>query len=468
MTTPVLTFNQHGNGTPSFGFSLLEVLIGICIGVGTLVTIYQFIRSSNQTVTLTSQHFVALHLSSKMMADIFEESRLNGTLIECFDEFPDLSTRDQVVDAQSVFFRHVKDSVEPWGVMEPGMDYGISPNMRETYATLKHFYVKASVSRMGSPSSPGSEKHIALSTIKVDWGETPGHTRSYALEFHCSSNSGALPEEKVQYDDEVLKTRILGEFFPDSKGMTFDQVVTANGCDREMLIKSGKIGVLVSDLKCSLASLSNEIRALETARLPMLKTPGPVFVQTQIMIGRKIETGASLLFHVLLEGSREACEIRDYGNSENLANIPYEPFERSLRSLRTLSGEIPQWLEKTGDTFAFLLNEACAGIISQKQREFAMLKTFEALRLRVALGDIASASLQNFVQRESAQIQGKSHFLERLFLREEIALKSPKVLGEAFPNLVAIVDKYRNVILTTASTVSQIVALHPKHGGAGK
>lgn len=468
MNTPFRDSNHGRIGPSSSGFSLLEVLIGICIGVGTILTIYQVVRSSNQTMTLSSQHFIALHLSSKLMADIFEESRLNGTLIENFDEFPDMSTRDQVVDAQSAFFHHIRDSKAPWGVMEPGADYGISSDMGEAYAIHKPFFVKASVSRWGAPTSPGPEKHIAVSTIKVDWGEAAGRSRSYSLEFHCPSTSGALPEEKYQCDDETLKTRILEEFFPGSTGMSFDQVVSANGCDREMLIKSGKIGVLMSDLTASLASLSNEIRILETARVPLLKTPGPALIQTQILIARKIESGASLLFNVLLEGAREAGDIRDRGTSGSLAHIPYAPFEKGLRTLHTLSGEIMQWVEKSGDAFAFVLNDAFAGIISPKQREFAMLKTLEALRLRVALGSASSASFRSFLEKESARVRGKNHFLERLFLREDMALKSLKIQGEAFPNLVAIVDKYRNVLLKTASAVSQTIALHPLHGGTGK
>ncbi len=447
------------------GFSLLEILIGIGIGAGILVTIYQFVQSSAQTVSLSGQHFVALHISSKLMIDLFEESRINSTVLESFGEFPDLGAHNKVVEAESPFFHHIRDSKPPWGVMEPGLDFGVTPESGEMYEVLKPFFQKLSLSRMASPDTPEPEKHLARTLIRVDWTDKSSRPHSYSLEVNCPSPSGPLPEEKFPIEEDVLKQRIKEEFFPDSAGDSFDQVVSKTGCHGEMLRRSGRLGILMLDLTASLASLSSEIRNFEKIRGPLLKRPCPALVQVQIRIARRIELGASLLFNVLLEASREAIEIRTRGNSTTLAGIPLLPFSRGLRSLRTLSTEIPNWVEKAGAAYGFLLRDDFSFALSGKEREFVMMKTLESMRLRAAIGTLPSKELDDFAKREKARIQGKNHFLERFFLREETALKNPAVFRAAFPNLVSTVEKHRDILLKTASEVPQIIALHPMTGG---
>ncbi len=447
------------------GFTLLELLLGIFIGAAALTTIYQFMQSSSQSVALSSQHFIALHLSGKVMADLFEESRISNTLTENSITFPDLVSRSPVVDAQSPFFQMVRDSREPWGAIQPGVDMGVTKDFGPTYNLLQPFYLQVSIRRPAPASSRDPERHLAESTIKVDWQEKSGMSRSYTIQFECPSPYGPLPEEKILIDEETLKQRVREEFFPDMPDKSLEQAISASGCDGGMLMKAGKIGVLMADLTASIASLSAEIQVLSKKRREQLQNLGPSFIETQLRISRKTETGASLLYNVLLEAAQEASSIQEQGTAGNLGKIPIVPFGKALKTFRSLSGEIDGWVRCTGEAYRYLLDESFSRVISGKTREIACMKALDAIRLRCSMGKLPVAKWKEFIDRERERVKERNPFLAKFFLREEMAVSDRKVFVEAFPNLVFTVDRIQEVIGKTASGVPEILSRHPASGG---
>jgi len=491
LTVNIDSINRISRKSRVRGTTLLEIMIAMIILASLGLTFFQLIRSSGQMMALTSNSFAAIHIGSKVMSDLYEESRVNTTLLEIMDEFPDMKGTDKVVEGQSVFFRFMKDRKPPWGIINTAVDGGIEKSDGVLYDQLTPFKVTVFSARIGDKDGTDFKKHLAEAVIRVDWKEKDGQGRAYSVVAQIPSPLGAkATETSALVKENELADKIRETLFPDLTGKSLDQAVSSTGCDKDLVYHIGKIAVVTNALSDAMSEIGTDLKNLEKKRKPLIKTPGDELVEIQIQIARKTESGASLLYNVLVELAESVKEIRESATPDKLQDIPPMPFSKGLKCFKTLSTNIPKWVQDAGKAYEWLLEPGFDLSVSMREKEFIRNKVLECHRLLTALEAIPDNNylkliqatpsstqpkpiielkkFQQFVLSEKAAMTGKNPFLEKFFIREERLSQSPKVLTTAYPNLATIIERLNGVLWSNAGTVTSLIALHPKASKAQK
>lgn len=443
------------------GFTLLELLIALVILLVIAGVFFTLLRSSTQTITLTSNSFAAITIGSKVITDLNEESNVEGTLIETTQEFPELKTQDSVIEAQSIYYRYLKDSKPPWGTIDPAIEKGLNQEFGTAFDQLKPFKLQVSFNRLADENSSTPQKHIAEAVIRIDWAEKDGQKRCYTIKTDLLSPVGAMPSEKIAMKKDVLEQKIRETFFPDLAGKSLDQAITETGCDRDMLLEIGKVGVYTSELLAGLATITSDINDLVKLRKPLIKDPSYKLAEIQMEIARKTECGASLIYKILLEASESLQKVKDSATSSNIGSIPQAPYVSGLKTFEIVSGEIIKWIKNTQQEYEYLLQEGFSPYLLGREKIYIKSKTLDAKRLLVALGKIPLDKWKTLVQQEKEKVSGRNPFYERLFLHEEkIAAQNIETIKTSYPNLTKVVDDLDNKIWKLAKEVPGLIALH--------
>lgn len=280
-------------------FSLLEVVIALLVLTTIIMTVIQLQSSSRVQLALSANSFAAIHLSSKVMDDLIEEARLNPTFLEMLQDFPDMLSKDQVIDAQSFYFRCGRDRRMPWGRFDLADGGGIDKADGVLYQLMAPFRIQVEAHRHAVSTTSEPERHLCEVVIETTWEEKGGPSRSYRMPINLCSPQGPVPPEGLPLDENALKELIRELLFPDLPGRTFDQAVSDKGCDRELAYHVGKIGVCADAVLAALGTATREIAELGKKRRLLLAKPDAQLVKIQLEIARTEESGASLLYNVL-------------------------------------------------------------------------------------------------------------------------------------------------------------------------
>ncbi len=421
------------------GFTLLELLVGVAILSILGLVIFQFIRTSSQRMTMTKNSFGAIHAGAKVMSDLLEEARVNGTLFEVVTQTDQMRDVAPMVEARSFYFRNLWDLVPPRGFLDEGVDGGIGPTDLPAFDEFNPFSVEVIPRRIDEPTQAPHRKHLAEIGVRILWTERVGPARVYQLFSHLPSpvgekpfgNSGLLPDEK-------LDSRIREWLFPDMPGMTFDQAVSQKACHRELAWQVGKLNWATHAITEALDSISSEIRVLEGMRKPWLTPPDPELVKFQLAIARRRETGASLVFTALNELRPTFEEVRRMADGDTLKKIPKRAFELALWGFRGRMGSIARWVEASRKDYEFLLQPSCLQFLSARECDFVRQKALEAHRLLVSIGEEAPGLMKQFLDRELQEARGKNPFRMRFLEREERHFTGAEVDTTSFKNLFQI------------------------------
>ncbi len=440
-----------------YAFTLLEVMVAMLVFSVILVTVYKLLSSNKDRLALSANSFLAIHLSSKVMSDLAEEARLNPTYLEMFDDFPDMLSKDPVVDGHSFYFRTCKDREPPWGAIDLADGGAIIPKDGVLFEQMQPFRVSVETHRKSNGNASDPESHICETSVQIDWKEKDGMARSYRVPALQFSPLGPVPPEGLNIAEEDLLKMIREYLFPDLDGRTFDAAVGDKGCDRELAYSIGKVGVMTRILGTILGSTTSEIAQLAKKRQPLVSRPDSDLVKIQMEIARKFEFGASILYNALLELVPCIETIDNRSTSEKLIGLEFGSCSQGLKKFQSLSPQILAWLAKAGQAYEWLLQDGFVFAISERERGFAQGKALEALRLMHALKVNPSARLKDFIGREKKRVQGHDPFLEQFFLREEKHAETPASLQASLPNLKAIVDRLEGKIFPLASEVPKLI-----------
>ncbi len=445
------------------GFTLLELAIGFGILALLGVTFLQVMRGSSQRLAFNANTFAAIHISSKVMADLVEESRVNGTFLQTLESDPDTTRRDDVVEGRSFYFRFLHDRFPPFGRLDPVPDGGITRSLKSSYENLDQYKVVVEPARLGNPDKPGFQRHLAETMVLVDWKESGGLERQYSITARIPSPVGPRPVEDVRLIDEgLLPGRIVAVLFPGRAG-SIVQAAAVAGADPGMASNVGRVLVVTNDLQAALSSLSREVAERKKLFKSLLKAPSPELVDTAISIARNHETAASLIYQVLSALGPALKEIREGADPRTLQGIPLVPFRDALRNVQSLAAEFSNRVGQAGSQFDFLLQDGMLPFISARERDYACMKALEALRLQVALETLPGSTLQDFAFREKERQAGRNPFLERFFKRE-IGF-GDKPLKTRFPQLAATVATIDSGIRPFVDDLPRLLAAHPEDDG---
>lgn len=446
-------------------FSLLEVMVGLLVFSAIIVTVLQLQNNSRERMALSANSFAAIQLSSKVMADLIEEARLNPTFLEMLKEFPDMLSKDPVVDGQSFYFRCGRDRQPPWGSFDLSDGGGIDKSDGALYHHMAPFQIQMAASRLPTTTGSDPERHLAEVVIETTWREKDGTPRSYRMPIHLLDPQGPVLPEGLDVDEVEMEKLVRTLLFPDLTGRSFDQAVADSGCDRELAWHVGKIGVCADVVVTALGSTTREIGALEKKRRLLMPRPDAQLVKIQFEIARAEEAGASLVYNVLNDLLPSFQAITDRGDEARLAPIPYAAYAKGLKTWESLEGQIFTWVKRAGASYEWLLQDGFSLAISNRQRDFAKGKVLEVHRLLRALDRTPVSPIKSFLAREKSQVAGKNPYLEKFYTREEQLMNSPNTLRAAFPNLDSIADAIKGKMEPLARAIPELIRRHPQGGG---
>jgi len=444
--------------------TLVEILVAITILGTILIAIIGLLSNSNKKMSFSENTFSAIHIGNKVMEDLLEDARVNSQFMELLAAFPEMETKDPVVEAQSVYFRSLRSRRPPWGTLEQGVEGGIIPQDGDLYKQLLPF--KVSVSAQRSSDSGGAlsyEKHLAAVNVKIEWDEKDKLHRDYNLPMEIFSPSGPIPEDKIPlFDESSLSIQIRNAFFPLS-GTTksLDEIIQEKGLDRELVYSIGKLFILTYNLSKTMVTMSQELSSAIQRRDNMLSNKNHELENIQLEIADKCETGASLIYNIMRELVPSFRTIKNRATPEKLGLIDFNVYGTALSAFTGFAWEIPLWVTNTGKQFEWLLTKDPILRFSSPKKDLARNKSLEALRLLFAIKAADSSThYGDFIKREKRAVTGKNPFLERFYLREEKLCADSDVLKKAFPNLNAITENL-NEIWGLASSVPELLKKHP-------
>lgn len=425
----------------------MEVLIGVLLLSTAVMVFIQMLQSSGNVLTLTGHSFAANHVASKVLFDLTEESRLNGTLIELMREYPEMKARDKIVEAQSFYFRNIRDSVEPWGSIFPAKEGGINKDSGELYREFEPFQITVFAQRPQSLSSSYSGRHLAEIQIALDWSEKNGQKRSYELSSLLLSPSGPRPMIGVPlYDANTLDNDIRELFYPNLRRDNLNSAVSKTGGDIALIRNLGIVGVSIKNMNQILASLTSDIQSLRSKRKTLLQSSTYQLVATQINIARKCESAASLIFNGLLSLQKAFAEIKNTFRISKLGSLRYIRITGAFYDIVNLYPKIVEWIRNSGEEYDWMLVDYFWYIRSRRIEEYSRIKSLEALRLLATLAPADRSAYANFIQRETARLAGRNHYWELLLLREQKLSKDESLFKTVFSNLTEISRLYYSVL----------------------
>lgn len=426
--------NQRPFFPEKLGFTLVEILVAAFISLTILGVISKLIGSGAKMMGATTNSFHAVHLASKVFNDTMEEIRIHGSLLPAIEDFPELSTKDQVTDGISVYFRYIRDRESPWGIIDLAAEGGIRPVDGSLYQQLKPFYAEMKASALAAPSSLDWKKHIANGTITISWTEKDGFQRQYKIESNFFNPVGAPPTEGLDIDESTMPAKMLDSLFPGST-QSLDQEISAGGIDRDLALAVARVGVLTNICLVTLASIASRINELEKKSSLLQPNQNARLVKYQRSIAKYADMAASTVYQVLTECALMMKTVKERGTAERIRALPASPFMSSMSSYKTISEELPNWLGRAKAVYQWMLQDGLLLYLSQRERELALFKTLDSLRLQVALGLAPKEELVQFISNEQKKAQGRNPFLEKLFFREANLAENQSETRKRFPGL---------------------------------
>ncbi len=418
------------------GFTLLEIVIGLFVLAVLALTFTQLIRSSGTQTILSSQTFAANQVASKVMSDLSEETRINTMFLELLRDMPEMGNRDQVVDSQSAYFRHLKDLAPPYGRIDPELDGGIRSGDGSIYQRMRPFFVRVQAERRGEASTPGFERHVAEVEVNVDWKEKDGMGRSYVLQTWLPSPSGPKVVSPFQVLDEAtLPQKVRERFFPEKGGTDLRTAVQSAGGNYDLILELGRIEIGTDNLASAVSALRKEIGPLETRRRLLLANPSPGLSQVQLKIARRQEIGASLLFMGLSSLVPSLRKIDQGYSVSAVGALQRSRFTPGLSRFALCFDQIPEWVLKGAEDYSWLLEEGWRDIRPNRLADLARSKALDAYRLLFAIDSGKRAVYEAFITKERDRTEGRNPFWEKTFLREPEFARNPSKLTSQFPNL---------------------------------
>ncbi|HOT29388.1 MAG TPA: prepilin-type N-terminal cleavage/methylation domain-containing protein [Candidatus Ozemobacteraceae bacterium] len=446
------------------GFTLTEVVVSVGILSLVLLTVFRLLGSSNQRLSYSSDLFAAIHLGTKVRADLGEEVRLNPAFLEMLHEYPELTDQGEVVDGGSWYFRWGIDRKPPLGTIDSRDGPTVTPADGALYSELKPFRIKLEAQRQEPPSAGLPESHLCETVIRINWGDKAGKLHDYHLAAQVFSPSAGVIPEGLFIDQDTLLKLIRKNLFPADEGLTLDQAAAANECDRELAYHAGRIAVLMSQLDQAIGTITAEITELGKQRRTLLATPDGRLIPLQMRIAARTEDGASLLYNVLAECRDSWDHVARETDPNRLGKLPVGSYRQGLKTYATLGPQIADWVKEAGDAYEWLLQAGMERFITDREREIAAGKRLEAYRLLLKLRPGAATSFASFLKREGDRVAGKNPHLMKFFQREELLRQRPERYVEVFPNLKDILQRMTLEILPNGKKVPELIARHPQGG----
>lgn len=446
---------------PSHGFTLLEMLIAGSIGLALLGVIIQVIQGTRQSMSASANSFQAIHLSGKIISDLAEDARVEADFLGAYQRFSEMGTKDGVVDGTSLYFRYFKDRVAPYGTIDLPREGGIRKADGVTYEQLKIFQAQVLAKPQAPPASADWHRHIAESEIRLTWQEKDGRAVTYSIPILVSSPSGPRPLEGLEVNEARLQEAMVAFLFPGSPGITFEKACQDHGCDLELARAVARLGVFSESGLAGLASLGAEIGDLTQRAQPRLAAPDLTLVELQRTTARRADSGASLVYQVLVALLDDLAVIRRRADASLLGPIPSTAWRKALDSYARLAANLHPWLERARISYEWLLQDSLQLLVSHHDREFALFKTLDALRLQLALGKIDQVTMRAFIERGLSRNTGRNPYLERLFLREKETSLDAVSLRRQFPTVDQICQKMADPVQPFLRDIPTLVARHP-------
>ncbi len=433
------------------GFTLLELVIAVFILAAAVLTFVQVLRGSRSQLVMTGHTFAANHVSMKVNSDLLEDARINGNLLELLEEFPEMVGTDKVVDAQSIYFRYIQDRTPPLGVLEPGKDGGVVPDDEFLYNQLQPFTLKVRGERQKAPGDPDFRRHIAEVGVSVDWQEKGGPERNYSLTAHLSSPVGPRPfDEVLLFEEDKIPDLARDFLFPFQKNHSLRETAVSAKADPDMLLACGSLAVVTLQMEAGIASISKKLQTLESRRQQLLSNPTPELADVQLKIGRQLETGTCLVFHVLRTLEPRVKAIEAAFDRKKFGWVDFNRAVSGIWRFGAFSRTLINWLQRSGREYEWLLSDSLLAVRSRRTEEFARMKALEAFRLLAALEPAKKPVLQEFIARQTQRLTGHNPSWERTMIREGRLLNDPVRLRKIFGNLAEICRVYEEKISPAA------------------
>ncbi len=443
-------------------FTLVEILIGLMVFATLVGGFTMLLSGSGKAMQMSANSFSAIHLGEKVMIDLLVEAQMNASILDLSEEFPEMLSHDQVIEAQSSYFRFVKDKKAPWRKIQPSIDGGIASDDGCIFTQLKPFHVQVAATRVAPPGGGNWEQDVCMSEIVLNWSEKDGQKRYYQLPTQVPSPTGPRPiDTMILIDENLLQAKIRKLLFPDLEGKTFEEAVGARNANRDLAFNAGKVAVLGQSLIASLSEITREITDLDRKRKELGNKASPELAAVQLRIARRTEVGASLLFNVLLSMLPSITEVDRLGAEGAWNGLDPTPIAHGLQVFRAKAAEVIPWVQRAGEAFGWLLHPGFEISLSAREKDLARGKSLEVHRLLVSLKAAPVEAYQKFVSSQKEAIEGRNPFLERLYLREESFSRNPALLMERFPTLMVNAQTIRDGILPAATQAMEIMRRLP-------
>ncbi len=437
------------------GLSLVEVLIGIVIISLLLLGFFTMLTGNVQQLEFTAGQFAAVQVATKVYEDIQEESRIHSTLLEQIDLFPELGGKNPLLDAQSPYFRYAFDRSPPYGIIQQGVDQGISAADGAIYQQLNTFACRPVVRRAGTPDAGGFAAHLARVDLEVTWEEKRGVARTYVLPFLVHSPLGPMLPLGLPGTDAEIEPLIREYLFPDQTGQSLEQAAAEQGCNPGLCRDVGRVGVYLDALAVALATLTQEITALQSEQRRYANPVCAEVVKRQLQICRKSEEAASLIFLFVNELAPIVQRLADTDPTQFEA-LPTSRVGAALWHYQVQVPRLVTWLRNACGSLEWLSAPIFQPLLSFRDRDWIALKRLEAQRLRRSLKMIADAEFIAFLREEKDAVRDRNPFLERAYARDELLMGQPDRFKPAFPNLAYMAERLEQLIKPAASAAARL------------
>jgi len=448
------------------GFTLVELLVAMAILSITLITVFQLLGSSSKRSVVSASLFSAVNLSTKIRASLGEEMRLNPAFIEMTHEYPEMTDKAEVVDGRSWFFRWGRDRNAPFGIIDSNDGPAITPEDASLYSEFKPFQVSFNIQRLESAAKNKPESHLCETSIKVHWQDKGSQNRDYKIHSKLFSPGRATIPDGLLIDQKELNKLSREALFPEAVGMSLEAAADMNGCDRELARHAGRLSALMRALDTAISSITADISDLVKQRKILLVRPGRKLAETQIMIARKTEDGASLIYNVLAECGDSWDFLSKETDTARLGGIPYTPYTQAIKFYAALGPQIADWVHEAGIAYEWLLQPSIAANLTNRERDNAANKRLESFRLLQKLRPSPSISgeFAAFLRRETELVTGKNPHQMKFLSREEQLRKSPERYSVVFPNLGDILKRITVEILPNGKNSAELIARRSQGG----
>jgi hypothetical protein len=451
----MLLFSGFSSSPPRRGVSLLELILAFALFAVAFLAFFQMMRAGGTRTVATSHSLAANRVALKVMADLQEQARLTGGLLELVTEFPDLQTTDPIVDAQSVFFRHIADRQPPWGIMDPATDGGVVSTDGPLFEHLRPFRVGATLQRAGG--SDVWRRQLAEVSVRVQWDEAGGPTRAYSLETVIPSPQGPRPRPHLTLIDEGTADDVTRRrFYPDLTGMNLAQAVGHRGGDLDLIRRLGRLAMGTDALLGGLASMAVRLQQARQQRQTALTGPGQPLIKVQLRIAALHEAMAAACFLGCERLASPTREIITTFRVSELGGLAPAAALVGLRDYQAALAYLEPSVRQATLEYEWLLAEGLLDIRTPRVEDFSRIKSLEGWRLLSLIDAGNVPAYRSFVSRLKLTVDGRNPAWERAMVREVRLSQDPARLATVFANLADIYDVYRHTLKPLAETALEL------------